>query len=33
LTYSAGSASQTLTITWTMTSGVGNVTLNAAALQ
>ena len=33
-TYSAGSASQTLTVSWTMTSGAsyGNVTLNAAAL-
>src|ERR1035438_6048786 len=32
LTYNAGSASQTLTVTWTMISGTGNVTLNAAAL-
>jgi hypothetical protein len=33
LTYSAASAGQTLTVTWKMTSGTGNVTLNAAALQ
>ena len=32
LTYNAASAGQTLTVTWTMTSGNGNVTLNAAAL-
>jgi Bacterial Ig-like domain (group 1) len=33
LTYNAGSAGQTLTVTWTMTSGTGNVTLSAAALS
>ena len=33
LTYNAGSAGQTLTVTWTMTSGSGNVTLSAAALS
>jgi hypothetical protein len=33
LTYNAASAGQTLTITWTMASGFGNVTLNAAALE
>jgi hypothetical protein len=33
LTYNAGSAGQTLTITWTMVSGTGNVTLNAAAIS
>ena len=32
LTYSAGSAGQTLTVSWVMSSGAGNVTLNAAAL-
>jgi hypothetical protein len=32
LTYSAASAGQTLTVTWVMTTGTGNVTLNAAAL-
>jgi hypothetical protein len=33
LTYQAGGGGQTLTVTWKMTSGSGNVTLNAAALQ
>ena len=33
LTYSAKSAGQTLTVTWLLTSGAGNVTLSAAALQ
>jgi FG-GAP-like repeat len=33
LSYQAGSAGQTLTVTWKMTSGAGNVTLNAGALQ
>ena len=33
LTYQAGGAGQTLTVTWKMTSGTGNVTLNAAALH
>ena len=33
LTYAAASAGQTLTITWKMASGSGNVTLNAAALE
>jgi hypothetical protein len=33
LTYVAGSTAQTLTVTWKMASGTGNVTLNAAALQ
>ena len=33
LTYQAGAAGKMLTVTWTMTSGTGNVTLNAAALQ
>ncbi len=33
LTYHAASAGQTLTVTWTMTSGTGNVTLDAASLQ
>jgi len=32
ITYSAASAAQTLTVTWVMTSGTGNVTLNGAAL-
>jgi hypothetical protein len=32
LTYQAGRANQTLEVTWTMASGEGNVTLNAAAL-
>jgi hypothetical protein len=32
LNYQAGSAGQTITVTWVMTSGAGNVTLNAAAL-
>jgi hypothetical protein len=32
LTYSAASSGRSLTISWTMTSGSGNVTLNAAAL-
>ncbi len=33
LTYHAGSAGQTLTVTWVMSSGSGNVTLNGAALS
>jgi hypothetical protein len=33
LTYSAGSASQTLVVTWAMSTGPGLVTLNAAALS
>jgi hypothetical protein len=33
LTYSAASAGQTLTVTWVMSSGTGNVTLNGAALS
>ena len=33
LTYSAASALQSLTITWTMTSGAGNVTLSGAAVS
>ncbi len=33
LTYSAASAGQTVTISWVMSSGTGNVTLNAAALH
>ena len=33
LTYNAASAGQTLTITWKMVSGTGNVTFNGAALQ
>ena len=33
LTYQAGGAGKTLTVTWTMASGTGNVTLGAAALQ
>ena len=33
LTYSAASPGKTLTLTWIMTSGSGNVTLNGAALQ
>jgi hypothetical protein len=33
LTYNAGAAGQTLTITWTMVAGTGNVTLNALALS
>ena len=33
LTYNAASAGQTLTITWAMNSGTGNVTLNAAAVS
>jgi hypothetical protein len=32
LTYQAGAANQTLTVTWKMVSGTGNVTLNGAAL-
>jgi hypothetical protein len=32
LTYQAGAPGQTLTVTWKMSSGNGNVTLNAAAL-
>ena len=33
LTYNAASAGQTLTVTWVMASGAGNVTLNGAALH
>ena len=33
LIYAAASAGQTLTVTWVMNSGTGNVTLNAAALS
>jgi hypothetical protein len=33
LTYSAASAGQTLTVSWVMSSGTGNVTLNGAALS
>ncbi len=33
LTYSAASASRTLTVTWVNSSGTGNVTLNGAALS
>jgi hypothetical protein len=33
LIYSAASSGQTLTVSWTMNSGSGNVTLNAAGLQ
>ena len=33
ITYRALSAAQTLTVTWTMTSGIGNVTLHGAALS
>ena len=33
LTYRAANAGQTLTVTWVMTSGPGNLTLNSAALQ
>jgi hypothetical protein len=33
LHYRAGSAGQTLTVTWTMVTGNGNVNFNAAALQ
>ena len=33
LTYAAASAGQTLTVSWVVNSGYGNVTLNAAALQ
>jgi hypothetical protein len=33
LTYHAASAGQTLTLTWTMVSGVGNVVLDGAALN
>ncbi len=33
LTYNAASSGQTLTVTWTLTSGTGNVTLSGAALQ
>ena len=33
LTYNAGSAGQTLKITWVVTSGAGNVTLSGAALH
>jgi YVTN family beta-propeller protein len=32
-TFRAGSAGQTLTMTWTVVSGAGNVTLNGAALR
>ena len=33
LTYNAASAGQTLTVTWKMSSGTGNVTLSGAALS
>jgi hypothetical protein len=33
LIYSAASAGQTLSVSWVMTSGIGNVTLNGAALS
>jgi hypothetical protein len=33
ISYKAGSAGQTLTVRWTMSSGTGNVALNGAALQ
>ena len=33
LIYRAGAAAQTLTVTWVMTSGTGNVTLSGAALK
>ncbi|MDR3426923.1 Ig-like domain-containing protein [Silvimonas sp.] len=33
LTYAAGSSSATLTVSWVMQSGTGNVTFNAATLQ
>jgi hypothetical protein len=33
LTYSAASAGQVLTVTWTSLSGTGNVTRSGAALQ
>ena len=33
ITYRALSSAQTLTVTWAMTSGIGNVTLNGAALS
>jgi hypothetical protein len=33
LTYNAASTNQTLTLTWQMTAGTGNVTLNGAALK
>jgi hypothetical protein len=33
LTYTAASAGQTLTVTWVMSSGTGNVTLNGEAMQ
>ena len=33
LTYSAGAPGQTLTVTWLMSAGAGNVTLNGAALS
>ncbi len=33
LTYKAATAGQTLTVTWVMTSGTGNVSLSAAALS
>jgi len=33
LTYNAASAGQTLTVTWVMASGTGNVTLNGAGLN
>jgi uncharacterized cupin superfamily protein len=33
LTYAAASAGQTLTVSWVMSSGTGNVTVNAAALS
>jgi hypothetical protein len=33
ITYAAGSASQTLTVVFTLTTGTGNISLQAAALQ
>ena len=33
LTYHAAAAQQTLTVSWTMASGTGNVTLSGAALR
>ena len=33
LTYSAATAGQSLTVTWVMSSGTGNVTLSGAAIQ
>jgi hypothetical protein len=33
LSYNAGAAGQTLTVTWKLSAGTGNVTLNGAALR